>query len=140
MQAILQKEEESKEMNFQAILHKGEGRNGRKKQSNESDTIFSKQFQAAKSVNDLLDLAILPNLSTNNALRLISSITNQINSGKSQTTDVEADERFIHLRKIAKGSSGIKARETSNNLSKYSQLSTPAMIAVSIFVYFFIYM
>jgi len=131
MQAILQKEEASKEMGFQATLHKGEERNGRKKQSSETDTIFSKQFQAAKSVNDLLDLAILPNLSTNNALRLISSITNQINSGKSQTIDVEADERFIHLRKIAKGS-GIKTHETSNNLSKYSQLSTPAMIAVSI--------
>lgn len=110
-----------------------EARNGRKKQSSESNTVFFKQFQAAKSVNDLLDLAILPNLSTNNALKLISSITNQINSGKSQIADIETDERFIHLRKIVKNSDEKKTHEvSSNDLSKYSQLSTPAMIAVSV--------
>lgn len=99
---------------------------------NESDKIFTKQFQAATSVNDLLDLAIIPNLSTVNALKLISSITNQINSGKSQIVNVEADERFIHLRKIVQFGSETKNISLSDDLSKYSQLSTPAMIAVSI--------
>ncbi|KAL6422068.1 hypothetical protein ACFW04_010850 [Cataglyphis niger] len=94
----------------------------------ENDTIFSKQFQAAKSINDLLDLAMLSNLSMNNALKLISSITNQINSGKSQTVDIEADERFIHLRKIIKF--GNKIKTSNDDLSQYSQLSTPAMIKV----------
>ncbi|KAM0735946.1 FAST kinase domain-containing protein 4 [Formica fusca] len=94
----------------------------------ENDTIFSKQFQAAKSINDLLDLAMLSNLSMTNALKLISSITNQINSGKSQIVDIEADERFIHLRKIVKF--GNKIKTSNDDLSQYSQLSTPAMIKV----------
>ncbi|XP_024890910.1 FAST kinase domain-containing protein 4 [Temnothorax curvispinosus] len=129
-QAVSQKEEEQKpkETGIQTKPHT-EGRSNRKKWSNENDTIFFKQFQAAKSVNDLLDLAVLPTLSITNALKLISSITNQINSGKSQMVDIETDERFIHLRKLVKNS-GEKTRETSNNLSKYSQLSTPSMIAV----------
>lgn len=133
VQAVLQKEEKqkSKETDIRTILRATEGINGRKKRSSENDTVFFKQFQAAKSVNDLLDLAVLPNLSTSNALKLISSITNQINSGKSQTLDIESDERFIYLRKIVKGGSEMKTQETSlNDLSKYSQLSTPAMIAV----------
>lgn len=95
----------------------------------ENDTIFSKQFQAAKSINDLLDLAMLSNLSMTNALKLISSITNQINSGKSQIVDIEADERFIHLRKIVKF--GNKIKTSNDDLSQYSQLSTPAMIKVN---------
>lgn len=130
MQAVLQEEGEqkSKEMDFQTT----EGRNGRKKQPSENDTVFSKQFQVAKSVNDLLDLAVLPNLSKSNALKLISSITNQMNSGKSQTLDIEADKRFIHLRKMVKGGDEEAHRTLSSNLLKYSQLSTPAMIAVSI--------
>lgn len=131
MQAVLQKEkkQKSKEMNVPMT----EGSNGRKKQSSESNTVFFKQFQAAKSINDLLDLAVLPNLSISNALKLISSITNQINSGKSQIIDIETDERFIHLRKIIKSSGEKRTHEVlSNNLSKYSQLSTPAMIAVSV--------
>lgn len=133
-----EQEQKSKETGgIQKTLHTTEKRNSKKKHWTENDTVFSKQFQAAKSVNDLLELALLPNLSTNNALRLISSITNQINSGKSQTVDIEADERFIHLRKIVKNSDKTKTRETSDDLSKYSQLSTPAMIAVSItFVHF----
>lgn len=97
----------------------------------ENDKIFTKQFQAATSVNDLLDLAIMPNLSTNNALKLISSITNQINSGKSQIVNVEADERFIHLRKMVQFDGETKSTSLSDDLSKYSQLSTPAMISVS---------
>lgn len=101
-----------------------------KKWFNKNDTIFSKQFQAAKSINDLLDLAMLSNLSMNNALKLISSITNQINSGKSQIVDIEADERFIHLRKIVKFGNNIKTSD--DDLSQYSQLSTPAMIKVNI--------
>lgn len=133
MQPILEKEK-SKVVDAQTTLHTTEERNGRKKQSSESETVFSKQFQDAKSVNDLLDLAVLPNLSTSNALKLISSITNQINSGKSQTIDIEADERFIHLRKMVK--SEIKTRAISSDLSKYSHLSTPAMIAVSMFIHF----
>lgn len=95
----------------------------------ENDTIFFKQFQAAKSINDLLDLAMLPHLSMNNALKLISSVTNQINSGKSQIIDIEADERFIHLRKIVK--IGNEITTTNDNLSQYSQLSTPTMIEVN---------
>lgn len=98
-----------------------------KRWSSESDTIFSKKFQAAKSINDLLDLALLQNLSVNNALKLISSITNQINSGKSQLANIETDKRFIHLRKIVKDGSEIR---TSDDLSQYSDLSTPAMIEV----------
>jgi len=132
-------EKKSKETGAQTTLHTTEKRNGRKKHLTENNTVFSKQFQTAKSVNDLLELALLPNLSTNNALRLISSITNQINSGKSQTVDIEADERFIHLRKIVKNSDKTKktCEITLDDLSKYSQLSTPAMIAVSItFLYF----
>lgn len=72
---------------------------------------------------------MLPNLSMNNALKLISSVTNQINSGKSQIIDVEADERFIHLRKIVK--IGNEITPSNNNLSQYSQLSTPTMIEVN---------
>lgn len=98
----------------------------KKRWSIESDTIFSKKFQAAKSINDLLDLAMLQNLSINNALKLISSITNQINSGKSQIANIETDDRFIHLRKIVKNDD-IKR---SDDLSQYSDLSTPAMIEV----------
>ncbi|KAG5333875.1 FAKD4 protein, partial [Acromyrmex heyeri] len=125
------KEQQPKDMSFQSTFHTTEERNGRRKRLNDSNSFF-KQFQAAKSVNDLLDLAVLPNLSTNNALKLISSITNQINSGKSEISDIEADERFIHLRKIVKSdeSGEVKIYEKSNNLSKYSQLSTPAMITV----------
>ncbi|KYN05768.1 Protein TBRG4 [Cyphomyrmex costatus] len=129
IQAVLQKEKEQQPKDSFQTVSTTEERNGRKKRLNENNTVFFKQFQAAKSINDLLDLAVLPNLSKSNALKLISSITNQINSGKSQTLDIEADERFIQLRKIVKNSG-----ETSNtklsNLSKYSQLSTPAMIAV----------
>ncbi|KAG5317729.1 FAKD4 protein, partial [Pseudoatta argentina] len=125
------KEQQPKDMSFQSTFHTTEERNSRRKRLNDSNSFF-KQFQAAKSVNDLLDLAVLPNLSTNNALKLISSITNQINSGKSEISDIEADERFIHLRKIVKSdeSGEVKIYEKSNNLSKYSQLSTPAMITV----------
>lgn len=99
-----------------------------KKLFSENDTIFFKQFQAAKSINDLLDLAMLPHLSMNNALKLISSVTNQINSGKSQIIDIEADERFIHLRKIVK--IGNEITTTNDYLSQYTQLSTPTMIEV----------
>ncbi|KYN20953.1 Protein TBRG4 [Trachymyrmex cornetzi] len=134
IEAVVQKEEEQqpKDTSFQTTFHMTEERNGRKKRLNDSNTVFFKQFQAAKSVNDLLDLAVLPNLSTSNALKLISSITNQINSGKSQTLDIETDERFIHLSKIVKNdeSDEVKIYKKSNNLSKYSQLSTPAMIEV----------
>ncbi|XP_067215515.1 FAST kinase domain-containing protein 4 [Linepithema humile] len=98
------------------------------KKFNNSDAIFLKQFQAAKSINDLLDLATLPNLSINNALKIISNITNQINSGKSQMVDIEADERFVHLRKIIQIGDNIKTSD--DNLSQYTQLSTPAMIEV----------
>ncbi|EGI57960.1 PREDICTED: protein TBRG4 [Acromyrmex echinatior] len=126
------KEQQPKDMSFQSTFHTTEERNGRRKRLNDSNSVFFKQFQAAKSVNDLLDLAVLPNLSTNNALKLISSITNQINSGKSEISDIEADERFIHLRKIVKSdkSDEVNIYEKSNNLSKYSQLATPAMITV----------
>lgn len=72
---------------------------------------------------------MLPHLSMNNALKLISSVTNQINSGKSQIIDIEADERFIHLRKIVK--IGNEITTTNDNLSQYSQLSTPTMIEVN---------
>lgn len=130
MQTVLQKEKKQKSKEMDILTT--EGRNGRKKQSSENNTVFFKQFQAAKSINDLLDLAVLPNLSTSNALKLISSITNQINSGKSQIIDIETDERFIHLRKIVKNSEKRIHEASSNNLSKYSQLSTPAMIAVSV--------
>lgn len=99
-----------------------------KKWFSENNTIFSKQFQAAKSINDLLNLAMLPNLSMNNALKLISSVTNQINSGKSQIMDIESDERFIHLTKIVKIDN--KITTSNDNLSQYSQLSTPTMIEV----------
>lgn len=70
---------------------------------------------------------MLQNLSINNALKLISSITNQINSGKSQIANIETDDRFIHLRKIVKNDD-IKR---SDDLSQYSDLSTPAMIEVN---------
>jgi len=132
-----EKEQQPKDMSFQTTFHMTEERNSRKKQLNDNNTVFFKQFQAAKSVNDLLDLAVLPNLSTNNALKLISSITNQINSGKSQISDIEIDERFIHLRKLVKSDeSEVKIHKT-NDFSKYSQLSTSAMITVSmIFVQF----
>lgn len=95
---------------------------------------FTKQFRNAKSINELLDLATLPNLSVNNALKLISSITNEINSGKSQVGNVETDKRFINLRKMVKvnDQTGTNANTSSNDLSQYSQLSTPAMINVSI--------
>ncbi|KYN34195.1 Protein TBRG4 [Trachymyrmex septentrionalis] len=127
IQAVVQKEKEQqpKDTSFQTT----EENNGRKKRLNDSNTVFFKQFQAAKSINDLLDLAVLPNLSISDALKLISSITKQINSGKSQTLDIEADERFIHLRKIVKNDESGKVKK-SNDLSEYSQLSTPAMIAV----------
>lgn len=132
MQAVLQKQEESKETDIQTEFHTTEGKNNRKSKMSENDRIFSIQFEAAKSVNDLLNLAVLPSLSKNNALKLISSITNEINSGKSQTVDVETDDRFRHLRKIVKSNGETRTRgELSNDLSKYSQLSTPAMIAVS---------
>ncbi|XP_011873020.1 PREDICTED: protein TBRG4 [Vollenhovia emeryi] len=128
---VVQKQEERKSKNTgpRTTPHATEGRNGRKRLLGEN-TVFSKQFQAAKSVNDLLDLAVLPSLTTSNALRLISSITNQITSGKSLIMDIEADERFIHLRKIVQNSGETKTHETLDSLSKYSQLSTPAMIAV----------
>lgn len=132
MQDVLkEKEQQPKDMSSQTTFHMTEERNSRKKRLNDSN-IFFKQFQAAKSVNDLLDLAVLPNLSTSNALKLISSITNQINSGKSQALDIETDERFIHLRKIVQ--SDKSGGNEKLNLSKFSQLSTPAMISVSIFV------
>lgn len=72
---------------------------------------------------------MLPHLSINNALKLISSVTNQINSGKSQIIDIEADERFIHLRKIVK--IGNEITTTNDYLSQYTQLSTPTMIEVN---------
>lgn len=100
-----------------------------KKFSN-NDAIFSRQFQAAKSINDLLDLATLPNLSINNALKIISNITNQINNGKLQMVDIEADERFVHLRKIVQ--IGDNIRTSNDDLFQYTQLSTPAMIEVSL--------
>lgn len=81
---------------------------------------------------------MLPNLSMSEALKLISSITNHINSGKSQINNIEADQRFIHLRKIIQANNEVKnnARISSEDLSQYSQLSTPAMISASItFVY-----
>lgn len=139
LQTVSQKEQEqkSKETDVQTTLHTTDKKNGRKKHLSENDTVFSKQFQASKSVNDLLDLALLPNLSTRNALRLISSITIQMNSGKSQIVNIEDDERFIHLRKIVKNSGKTKTHEMLDNLSKYSQLSTPAMIAVSIILVHF---
>ncbi|XP_020278166.1 protein TBRG4 [Pseudomyrmex gracilis] len=124
---ILQKEKDQK---FQKIGTQTKIYSSEKKWLNENDKIFTKQFQAATSVNDLLDLAIIPNLSTVNALKLISSITNQINSGKSHIVNVEADERFIHLRKIVQFGGETKNISLSDDLSKYSQLSTPAMIAV----------
>ncbi|KYQ57603.1 Protein TBRG4 [Trachymyrmex zeteki] len=128
MQDVLkEKEQQPKDMSSQTTFHMTEERNSRKKRLNDSN-IFFKQFQAAKSVNDLLDLAVLPNLSTSNALKLISSITNQINSGKSQALDIETDERFIHLRKIVQ--SDKSGGNEKLNLSKFSQLSTPAMISV----------
>ena len=77
----------------------------------------------------MLDLATIPNLSINNALKIISNITNQINSGKSQVADIEADERFVHLRKIV--NTGDDIRTSNDDLSQYTQLSTPAMIQVS---------
>lgn len=98
---------------------------------------FVRQLQAARSMNDLLDLAMAPNLSVDNALKLISSITNQINSGKSQIVNIETDQRFIHLRKIVESSDKMKVDmgKMSDDLSQYSQLSTPAMISVSILTY-----
>ncbi|KAL0117473.1 hypothetical protein PUN28_010355 [Cardiocondyla obscurior] len=133
VQSELQKKEEKKsnEMDIQTAIPVMEGRGTRKKRLNENNTVFVKQFQAAKSVNDLLDLAVLPNLSSINALKLISSITKQINSGKSQMQNLETDERFIHLRKIVQSGEESKSQEAlSHKLLKYSQLSTPAMIAV----------
>ncbi|XP_014479961.1 PREDICTED: protein TBRG4 [Dinoponera quadriceps] len=124
---ILQKEEQHKlkEMGSQIKINLPE--------ISENDK-FVEKFQTAESVNDLLDMAMLPNLSVPNALKLISQITNEINSGKSQVTNIETDQRFVHLRKIVKTNGQIKFdSETSNDyddLSKYSQLSTPAMIAM----------
>ncbi|XP_012523455.1 FAST kinase domain-containing protein 4 [Monomorium pharaonis] len=122
VQAGLQEksEQKSKETDMQMTEETNDTKSSR------NDRIFSEQLKAAESVNDLLDLALLPSLSKHNALKLISSITNQINSRKSQVIDIEADERFIHLRKIVDDE-----RKTHKfDLSKYSQLSTPAMIAV----------
>lgn len=97
---------------------------------------FTKNFQAAKSVNDLLDIATLSNLSVPNALKLMSRIMNEINSGRSQMTNIETDKRFIHLRKMVKTNNRTKANIeiSSDDLSQYSQLSTPAMISVSTIV------
>ncbi|XP_072765045.1 FAST kinase domain-containing protein 4 isoform X2 [Anoplolepis gracilipes] len=117
-----EKKQNSENTRIQTKFHLPE-----KKLFTENDMVFLKQFQAAKSINDLLDLAMLPNLSMNNAIKLISRITNQINSGESQIVNIEDDERFIHLRKIVKIGNEIK---TSNDISQYSQLSTPAMIMV----------
>jgi len=89
---------------------------------------FSKQFEAAKSINDLLDLATITDLSQNNALKLISKITNQINSRKSQVSHIETDDRFIHLQKILKNNNNINTKQLCDDLSQYSELSTPAMI------------
>ncbi|KAL6260606.1 hypothetical protein P5V15_008126 [Pogonomyrmex californicus] len=118
-----------KEQTSNEVLHSREEKNGKRKQWNGSD-IFFKQFQVAKTVEDLLDLAVLPSLTVTDALKLISSITNQINSGKLQTINIENDERFIHLRKIIQNKDEINNMRLSSDLSKYSQLSTPAMIAV----------
>lgn len=96
---------------------------------------FTKKLQAARSVNELLDLAMLPNLSIPNALKLISRIMNEINSGKSRFLNIETDQRFIHLRKMVK--TKIDTRTDTrfcDDLSQYSQLSTPAMISVGIMI------
>lgn len=126
---ILQKEEQQKPKETESQTTKLDLL---RKQSS-SDT-FVQKLQTARSVNDMLDLAMLPNLSMPDALKLISSITNQINSGKSQIINIEADQRFIHLRKMVKTNDQTKSykRISRDEFSKYSQLSTPAMIAVSI--------
>lgn len=126
-QAVSQKEEvhKSKE-SVQTIINTTKESDDSSIRSSNGNTVFSKQFQAATSINDLLNLAVLPNLPKSDALKVLSSITNQINSGKAQTQDVEADGRFVHLKKLIQGN----LKETSSNLLKYSQLSTPAMIAV----------
>lgn len=113
------------------ILHSPE------KEGYKMNNAFAKQFERTQSINDLLDLATISNLSTYNALKLISRITNQINSGESQIVDIEADERFIHLRKIVKAGNDIKTgtKQMNDDLVHYSQLSTPAMIAVSGAIY-----
>ncbi|RLU19453.1 hypothetical protein DMN91_008010 [Ooceraea biroi] len=123
---ILQKENQKETRINETNFHPS------KKISFNANDVFSKQFEAAKSINDLLDLATIPALSTNDALTLISHITKQINSGKAEIVDVEADERFIHLRKIVKTNDNIKfgTKKLSNDLSQYSKLSTPAMISV----------
>lgn len=113
---VLQKEEKQKSKKTEAQTKLSSPG----KRFSKNNDIFLKQFQAATSINDLLNLATLPNLSTNNALKIISNITNQINSGKSLIADIETDERFIHLRKMVK----------TDDLSQYTQLSTPAMIQV----------
>jgi hypothetical protein len=101
-----------------------------------TDDIFSKQFKAAKSINDLLDLVTITNLSRNNALKLISHITNQINSGKSQLPNIETDDRFICLQKILKANDKINVgtKQLPNDLLQYSELSTPAMIEARDFI------
>jgi len=123
---ILQKEkQESKETKINETIF----RSPERKLFNTDDT-FSKQFKDAKSTNDLLDLATITNLSRNNALKLISQITNQINSGKSQISNIETDDRFIYLRKIIKTNDKINVgtKQLPDDLLQYSELSTPAMI------------
>lgn len=79
-------------------------------------------------------MALLPNLSELDALMLISQITNKMNSGKSQMANIETDQRFIQLRKMVKANNQTKNIDVSfnNDLLQYTQLSTPAMITVSI--------
>ncbi|XP_032679093.1 FAST kinase domain-containing protein 4 [Odontomachus brunneus] len=94
---------------------------------------FTVTFLAAKSVDDLLDMAMLSNLSTSNALKLITEINSKINSEKSKAVNIEADQRFIHLKKIIRANNQIKLNtgtSFSDDLSQYTQLSTPAMITM----------
>lgn len=98
---------------------------------------FTVTFLATKSVDDLLDMGMSSNLSASNALKLITRITNEISSGKSKVVNIETDQRFIHLRKIVMVNNQIKpdtGTSFSDDLSQYTQLSTPAMITVSTIV------
>jgi len=129
---ILQKE---KQVSKETKINEAIFRSPEKKLFNTND-IFSKQFKDAKSINDLLDLATITNLSQNNALKLISQITNQINSGKSQIPNIETDDRFIYLRKILKANDKINVgtKQLPDDLLQYSELSTPAMIEARDFI------
>lgn len=98
----------------------------------ESNDIASK-IKTIKTLEELLDLVLLPKLTSKEALKIMSTITVWANSGEVNIENIKDDQRFVTLQKKLGGQRSKVDYETvkSKHITDlYSNLSVPAMIRV----------